>query len=109
MSPDIKGLEFHTDEGKWRVIYIGDPVAAIDSGRVEYYLRFKWVDPHDAKNKETPERRLRLLLFKEDMTADDAEDKLVNALGRWINDSDPETDAQFDYASTYLKPRTEKF
>jgi hypothetical protein len=105
MPVNLKGLEFETDEGKWRIDYIGDPIEAIDSGRVEYYLRFKWIDPHDAENLETPERRLRLLLFKEDMIADDAEKKLVDAVHRWVNNSDPDIEARFDYASPYLEPR----
>jgi hypothetical protein len=106
MPPDVKDLEFKTDLGKWRVEYIGDPLEAVDSGRVEYNLRFKWIDPHDPENKETPEQRLRLFLYEEDMTADDSEEKLVTALGSWISNCDAEIVAKFEYESPFLKSIT---
>jgi hypothetical protein len=49
-------IGIRTAEGKWRIAYIGEPREDVQSNRWEYYLRFKWIDPHHPENKTTPER-----------------------------------------------------
>src|SRR6185295_16047104 len=63
--PILEGLIMETGEGKWRISCIGEPKQAVDSHRIDYHLRFKWLDPTNEKNQATPERWLRLATFKE--------------------------------------------
>jgi hypothetical protein len=75
MHPEIEGWEFETACGKFRVKYLGEPTKDHDRHRWEYWILFKWIDRHDETNKATPEYRVRIDLFEEDMLADDAEHK----------------------------------
>jgi hypothetical protein len=106
MSYDLSGLEYQTDQGIWRVSYRWEPDEAIDSGRVVYHLRFKWIDPNNPNNELTPERHLTLELLREDLIGEKAKETLRNALGLWISEALPTDEARFDSHSPYLlKPR----
>ena len=101
MTLNLNGLTFKTLCGVWRTEYISQPTE--NGNNVDYWIRFKWVDPHDTENRETPERRLRLLLLHTQMAADDFDERFQGALMMWL-DSD-ETDATFDYDSAQFRPR----
>lgn len=99
--PDLSVLTFDTACGLWRTHYIGQP--RVDLDNIEYWIRFKWVDPHEPENKATPERRLRLLIPRIQLVSNDSIERLIQMLGMWL-DSD-EMDMVFDYSSSSLLPR----
>jgi hypothetical protein len=101
MVPDLNGLEFDTACGKWRTHYIGQPQE--NSDNIDYYIRFKWVDPHEPENRATPERRLRLLLRHTQAATDDFFQRLRWTMAMWL-DSD-EMDMVFDYDNRSFLPR----
>lgn len=109
MPPKIKGWEFETACGKYAIEYLVDPEKDNDRNRWEYWLQFKWIDPHDTQNRATPEFRMHLDLFEEDMLVDNAEVKLYEALRLWI-DAVPHCDDRrlsFRADSALLKERCE--
>lgn len=85
MPPKLDELEFRTGEGLWRTSYIGEPAKDDDRNRWVYLIRFKWVDPNNPENKETPQHRLSLEIFEEQMIYDDSEQRLRYAIQRWID------------------------
>lgn len=99
MPPKLDGLEFNTACGTYRLEYLMQPEKAADSNRWDYWLQFKWIDPHDDSNKATPEFRLHLDLYEEDMLARDAESKLLGALDRWIQSAPFGDDRRFSFRS----------
>jgi hypothetical protein len=99
--PSLDKLEIPTAEGLWRSEYIGDPQTYADSTKVCYYIRFKWVDPNNPENKATPEKRMRLSMYREDLTSKDAEEKLKAAVYWWL-EAPEECEALFSYESRYL-------
>lgn len=99
--PVLEGLIMETGEGKWRISCISDPKQAVDSHRIDYHLRFKWVDQTNEANQATPERWLRLSTYKEDLSAADAEEKLIAALYSWLDWLD-DSEARFSYESRHL-------
>ena len=104
--PELEGMEIESPEGLWRVEYIGKPNVIADRDRFDYYLRIKWVDPSDRENRATPERRLRIVAYHTQFALSDAEERLRNAVRRWVELAVDETEAEFDYDHQYLlKPR----
>lgn len=101
MSLNLENRTFETNCGTWRTSYIGEPDESGDN--VEFWIRFKWVDPHDPDNKATPERRLRLLTYPTQTVNDDYENRLFGAIRMWL-DSD-EDDTVFDYEQHLLRVR----
>ena len=99
--PVLEGLTMETGEGKWRISCIGEPKRTVDSHRIDYHLRFKWVDQTNQENQATPERWLRLSTYKEDLIAADAEEKLLAALYSWLDWPD-DYEARFSYESRHL-------
>ena len=97
----LNSLTFDSVVGTWRTVYISEPRENGDN--VDYHIRFKWVDPHDAENKATPERRLRLLIHPSQTTNSDYVERLEAAIYAWL-DSD-ESDAFFDYDQHFLRER----
>jgi hypothetical protein len=84
MLPKLDGQRFETVYGIYRLEEVTEPQRKVDSYLWTYWLRFKWVDPHDENNKVTPEFRFYLDLYEEEMLADDAEGKLLGALSLLI-------------------------
>jgi hypothetical protein len=99
MPPELDGLRFETACGVYRLEHLMEPQKDIDSNRWEYWLQFKWIDPHDETNKATPEYRLYLDLYEEDMIANDAEAKLIGALNLWIQSAPFHDSGQFSFRS----------
>ena len=99
--PVLEGLIMETGEGKWRISSIGEPKQASDSNRIDFHLRFKWVDQSNEQNEATPERWLRLSTSEEDLIAADAEEKLIAALYSWLDWLD-DSEARFSYESRQL-------
>lgn len=100
MLPSLDRLLFETACGTYRLEHVMEPERDQDSHRWEYWLRFKWVDPHDANNKATPEFRLYLDLYEEDMLANDAEGKLLGALNLLIEGPPLGDNRRFSFRST---------
>ncbi|HEV7746555.1 MAG TPA: hypothetical protein VGO56_16280 [Pyrinomonadaceae bacterium] len=98
----LENQELKADDGLWRIEYIGPPNAPRDTDRIDYYLRFKWIDPQNRDNMVTPERRLRLVAYRSESAFADCESKLRQALTSWLN-SDVESGAKFDYDSASLR------
>ena len=109
MAPNLEGLKFETACGTYRIRYVVKPHKDFDRKRWEYWLLFKWMDPHDENNKATPEFRLRVDLLEEDILAHSAEAELKEALRMWIEGApycdDPKL--SFRSGSTVLKERTD--
>ena len=84
MKLNLHGMRFETACGVFEVRHPMEPEKDVDRNRWEYWLLFKWIDPHDAENKATPEYQMHLDLYEEDMLGDDAESKLIKALLLWI-------------------------
>jgi hypothetical protein len=98
----LENQEIEADDGLWRIEYIGPPKAPNDTDRIDYYLRFKWIDPKNRYNLVTPERRLRLVAYESQSAFADCESKLRQALTSWLN-SEVESKARFDYDSASLR------
>src|SRR5687767_12326525 len=99
MPPRLEGLRFDTACGTYRLEYLVDPQKDLDRNRWEYWLQFKWIDPHDENNKATPEFRLHLDLYEEDMLEKDSEAKLLGALNLWIESVPFGDDRYFGFRS----------
>jgi hypothetical protein len=99
MPPQLNGLMFETACGNYRLEYLTPPQKDVDRNRWEYWLQFKWVDPHDENNKATPEFRLHLDLFEEDFAAHDNERTLQEALNLWIQSAPFGDDRRFSFRS----------
>jgi hypothetical protein len=102
MIVDLNHLIFETVEGSWHTEYIAEPNGLYDSDQVNYYIRFKWVDPNNPENKVTPERRLRLVTYYSQSTYSDYEEKLKNAIYMWLESTD-EAEASYVHTSIMLQ------
>ena len=104
--PELEGIEIESAEGLWRVEYIGAPDEIEGHDRFEYNLRIKWVDPNNRDNRVTPERRLRIIAYHTQFAVNDADERLRNAVRRWVELAVDESEAEFDYNQQFLiKPR----
>ncbi len=101
MSVDLNELRIKTDIGTWITEYLGEPMKR-GSDRIEYHIRFKWINPLDPEDKETPERRLRLTIYDSHNAYSDFERKLHHAILMWL-ESD-EMSALYRYPSILLEP-----
>ena len=97
MPPKLNDLIFRTACGNYRLEYVVDPQKDIDSNRWEYWLQFKWIDPHDENNRATPEFRLHLDLYEEDMLERDSEPTLLGALDCWIQGAPNDNDLRLSF------------
>src|SRR2546423_1454033 len=102
MTIELNNLIFNTDEGTWRTEYVGEPIGLYDSDRLNYDVRFKWVDPNHPENLATPERRLRLVTYHSQSAYSDYEEKLKKAIQMWL-DSTEELGAAYVYPSITLQ------
>lgn len=102
MIIELDRLFFETALGTWRSKYIGEPNGLHNSDRVDYYIRFKWIDPNNPENKITPERRLRLVIYHKQSERSDYEMKLIRAIQTWL-DSDEGLEAAYVYPSVLLQ------
>src|SRR5205085_12055840 len=98
MPVNLEGLEVEACEGRWRIEYIGLPHEHADRDHVDYYLRCKWIDPHEPNNRATPERRLQLKTYASQEAYGDFEGRMAAAIQRWL-DGPEETAATVDRES----------
>jgi hypothetical protein len=100
--PSLNGLIMETGEGKWRITQIGKAKQAADSQRIDYHLRFKWIDQSNEANEATPERWMQLTTYEADLRHVDAAKKLKAAVFSWLDWLD-HYDARFSYESRFLE------
>jgi hypothetical protein len=81
---NLEGVELHSENGIWRIEYIGQPKRASDADRIIYDLRIKWTDPQNPNNKKTPERRLSLTIYPSDALNTGFEERLRTYLTDWV-------------------------
>lgn len=102
MLVELNNLIFKTVEGTWRSEYVGEPSEPYDSDRVDYHIRFKWVDQNNPENRIIPERYLRLVTYHSQSAYSDYEEKLKKAIQMWL-DSTEETEAAYVYPFIMLQ------